>query len=139
MPTVPWIEVDTPVAPEALIMASRLEVRSLRQVPGFLMASMRLLRQACRAPGALGVSLKAELLKRTFWTVSAWTDKAAVYAYAATEPHKTTMRRKRAVMRDSTFLFWEVPADQLPLAWDEVQRRISQERDPDRGAGPASS
>ncbi|MFI7438839.1 DUF3291 domain-containing protein [Nonomuraea indica] len=137
MPTVPWINVDTPVAPEALIMASRLEVRSLRQVPGFLMASMRLLRQARRAPGALGVALKTELLKRTFWTVSAWTDKAAVHAYAATEPHRTTMRRKRAVMRESTFLFWQVPADQLPIAWDEVQRRILQQRDSDRGPAPA--
>ncbi|MEU4703702.1 hypothetical protein [Nonomuraea dietziae] len=56
MPTVPWIKVDTPVGPDALIMASRLEVRSLRQVPGFLMASMTLLRQARRSPGALGVS-----------------------------------------------------------------------------------
>ncbi|MEV4163442.1 DUF3291 domain-containing protein [Nonomuraea dietziae] len=134
MPTVPWIKVDTPVAPDALIMASRLEVRSLRQVPGFLMASMTLLRQARRSPGALGVSLKAELLKRTFWTVSAWTDKAAVHAYAATEPHRTTMRRKRAVMRESTFIFWTVPAEQLPIEWDQVQNRIAQERDSDRGS-----
>ncbi|MEV0197185.1 DUF3291 domain-containing protein [Nonomuraea sp. NPDC050691] len=128
MPTVPWTRVGVPAHPETLIMASRLEVRSLRQVPGFLVASLRLLRQARQAPGALGVSLKAELLKRTFWTVSAWNDKAAVYAYSAAEPHKSTMRRQRAVMKESTFVFWTLPADQLPVAWDQVRERIAHER-----------
>lgn len=73
MPTLPWM---TPQAPgpgaEALVMASRLEVRSLRHVPGFFLASMALLRQARRSPGALGLSLRAQLPRRTFWTVSAW-------------------------------------------------------------------
>ncbi|WP_217370352.1 antibiotic biosynthesis monooxygenase [Nonomuraea antri] len=124
----PWIRVGTPARPETLIMASRLEVRSLRQVPGFLLASLRLLRQARQAPGALGVSLQADLRKRTFWTVSAWSDKAAVYAYAAAEPHKSTMRRQKASMRESTFVFWTMPADELPVAWDQVRDRIARER-----------
>ncbi|MFI6818996.1 hypothetical protein ACIBG7_41840 [Nonomuraea sp. NPDC050328] len=131
MPTIPWIRVGTPPHPETLVMASRLEVRSLRQVPGFLTASLRLLLQARRAPGALGVSLQAELFKRTFWTVSAWTDKAAVYAYSAAEPHRSTMRRQRAVMRESTFVFWTMPADQLPVQWDQVRDRIARERSTD--------
>ncbi|WP_326824662.1 DUF3291 domain-containing protein [Streptosporangium sp. NBC_01639] len=138
MPTIPWIRVEPPVAPEALVMASRLEVKSLRQVPGFLMASVTLLRQARRSPGALGVALKAELFKRTFWTVSAWTDRAAVQAYAVTEPHKSTMRRKRAVMRESTFVFWTVPTGELPITWDQVRHRLARERDADRGSTPAS-
>lgn len=129
MPTLPWITVNQPATgDEPLVMASRLEVRSLRQVPGFLLSSLALLQQARRSPGALGVALKADLLKRTFWTVSAWTDKAAVHAYAATEPHKSTMRRKRAVMRESTFVFWNAPAGALPIDWDEVRSRIAAER-----------
>ncbi|GIH75506.1 hypothetical protein Plo01_19350 [Planobispora longispora] len=100
----------------------------MRQVPGFFLASLRLLRQARRAPGALGVSLKAELFKRTFWTVSAWNDKASIYAYSSAEPHKSTMRRQRAVMRESTFIFWTMPAAQLPVAWDQVRERIAYER-----------
>lgn len=128
MPTIPWMTVDHPSAPEALVMASRLEVTSLRQVPGFLMASMALLLQARRSPGALGVSLKADLLKRTFWTVSAWTDRQAVHAYAAAEPHRSTMRRKRAVMKESTFVFWTAPAADLPIDWDDAHRRIAEER-----------
>lgn len=128
MPTIPWIKVESPTAPEALVMASRFEVTSLRQVPGFLLAAMRVWRQALKSPGALGVSLKAQPFKRTFWTLSAWTDKAAINGYATTEPHKSTMRGKRAVMKDSTFVFWTTPAHDLPITWDEAHRRIADER-----------
>ncbi|GAA3217300.1 DUF3291 domain-containing protein [Actinocorallia longicatena] len=128
MPTIPWITVEQPSSAEVLVMASRLEVKALHQVPGFLLASMRLLLQARRSPGALGVSLKAEPFARTFWTLSAWTDQKAVNAYAAAEPHRSTMRAKRAVMKDSTFVFWTAPATGLPLSWEEAHRRIEAER-----------
>jgi hypothetical protein len=129
MPTLPWIAPNT-AAPEveATVMASRLEVKSLRQVPGFFLASMKLWRQARRSDGAWGLSLRAQLLKRTFWTVSAWSDKKALYAYAGAEPHKSTMKRLRNVMKDSTFVFWNVPVSELPITYEEVERRIAEER-----------
>ncbi|WP_131742333.1 DUF3291 domain-containing protein [Actinomadura roseirufa] len=127
MPTLPWTPVeDAPPGTEVLVMASRLEVRSLRHVPGFMLASFALLRQARGSAGAHGVSLKAEPLKRTFWTLSAWSGKDALQAYAAAEPHASTMRAKRAVMRDSTFVFWTVDAADLPVDWAEAQRRIAE-------------
>ncbi|MDL4817502.1 DUF3291 domain-containing protein [Actinomadura opuntiae] len=140
MPTLPW----TPVAaadPEAgvTVMASRLEVRSLRHVPGFLLASLSLLRQARRSDGAHGVTLKAQLFGRTFWTLSAWRDEQAIKAYAAAEPHRSTMRAKRAVMRDSTFVFWRAKAADLPITWEEAQRRISESRKPETSGRPRSS
>ncbi|MFQ6325361.1 hypothetical protein ACLMAL_04390 [Nocardia sp. CWNU-33] len=69
------------------------------------------------------------MLKGTFWTYSAWTDKAAIYAYAGAEPHKSTVRRKRKVMREATFVFFTAPVDELPVSWDEVRRRIAEERE----------
>lgn len=129
MPTLPWSEPHAPgPGAEALVMASRFEVRSLRDVPGFFLASITVWRQARRSPGAWGVALKAQPLRRTFWTVSAWSDRAAVGTYARTEPHLSTMRRKRSVMRDSTFVFWSVPAAELPITWSEVERRVAAER-----------
>ncbi|WP_194819960.1 DUF3291 domain-containing protein [Nocardia sp. XZ_19_385] len=129
MPTIPWITVTTPTTPEVQCMASRLEVKSVRDAPGFLISSLKLWRQARRSPGVLGVALKAEILKGTFWTYSAWTDKSAIYAYAAAEPHKSTVERKRKVMREATFVFFDAPADELPVSWDEIGRRIAEERD----------
>ncbi|MFC5180286.1 DUF3291 domain-containing protein [Actinomadura harenae] len=129
MPTLPWTTPERPASgAEALVMASRLEVRSLRYLPGFLLASMALLRQARSSPGAWGLSLRAEPLRRTFWTLSAWSDRDALDAYASAEPHRSTMRAKRKVMRESTFVFWNVPASDLPVAWSEVERRIAEKR-----------
>ncbi|MFI6476689.1 hypothetical protein ACIBH1_02080 [Nonomuraea sp. NPDC050663] len=128
MPTIPWIKTGDHDG-EAVVMASRLEVKSLRHVPRFFLKSISVWRQALRSPGALGVSLRADLTKRTFWTVSAWSDKKAVYAYAAAEPHKTTMRKLRGVMKESTFVFWQADAGTLPIDWTEIERRITAERD----------
>lgn len=127
MPTLPWIPMED-AAPdaEAVVMASRFEVRSLRHVPGFFLASLALLRQARTSPGTHGFTLKAELTKRTFWTLSAWRDDASLRAYAAAEPHRSTMRRKRGVMRDSTFVYWKVTGAELPIAWDDARRRLAE-------------
>ncbi|MEV6771780.1 hypothetical protein AB0N05_24465 [Nocardia sp. NPDC051030] len=129
MPTIPWMTVCTPTTPEVQCMASRLEVKSLLNAPGFLIASLALWRQARRSPGVLGLALKAQILKGTFWTYSAWTDKSAIYAYAGAEPHKSTVARKRKVMREATFAFFTASADELPLSWDEIRRRIDEQRD----------
>ncbi|MFE3190838.1 hypothetical protein ACFXHA_17640 [Nocardia sp. NPDC059240] len=121
--------VGTPASAEVQCMASRLEVENLRSAPGFLMASLALWWQARRSPGALGVALKAEMFKGVFWTYSAWENKAAIYAYAGAEPHKSTVARKRKVMREATFVFFDAPVVELPLSWDEIRRRIAEQRD----------
>lgn len=110
-------------------MASRLEVNSWLDAPGFLIASLALWRQARRSPGALGVGLKAEMSKGIFWTYSAWEDRAAIYAYAGAEPHRSTVARKRKVMREATFVFFTAPANEPPLSWAEISRRIAEQRD----------
>jgi hypothetical protein len=72
---------------DPLIMGSRFELTSAWRSPGFLAHAMRIWRQARRSPGILGVSLRAHPLRGTFWTLSAWTDEAALQAFARTDPH----------------------------------------------------
>ncbi|MFI8289154.1 DUF4188 domain-containing protein [Streptomyces sp. ms191] len=128
MPTLPWT-VPNQARPgtRAQVMASRFEVRSLKDVPRFFLKSLAAWRQVRSAPGALGASLIAQPLKRTFYTLSAWEDRDALSAYARAEPHRSIMRGLRSTMRDSTFTFWEVPVEQLPLDWDEARRRLAAE------------
>lgn len=137
MPTLPW---TTPNPPQpdsrALVMASRLEVRSLKDVPRFFLRSLAAWRQVRRAPGAVGASLIAEPLKRTFWTLSAWEDRSALYTYAQAEPHRTIMTGLRPTMRESVFTFWEVPAAELPVDWSEAKRRLAEQQAADRGESP---
>lgn len=128
MPTLPWVTPNAaPPHAQAFVMASRFEVRSLRDVPRFFWKSLAAWRQVRSAPGAYGASLIAQPMKRVFYTLSAWESRDALYVYARTEPHRGIMTGLRATMRDSTFTFWEVPAGQLPIAWDDAKRRIAEQ------------
>jgi len=125
MPTLPWTTPKNAVAgAEAFVMASRLEVTSLRTVPRFFLRSLAAWWQVKGAPGLLGASLVAEPFKRTFWTVSAWDGRGSLYEYAKTNPHADIMRGFRPLMRRTTFLTWTVPAGELPIGWDDAKRRL---------------
>lgn len=126
MPTLPWIS-GPEAAPgaEALVMASRFRVRGFRHVLPFFIAAMRVHAQVRKADGMLGVTLVAHPLRREFRTLSAWRDRASLDAMVAAEPHRSTMRGQRAALGDATFTFWTVPAAQLPLQWEDADRRLA--------------
>jgi quinol monooxygenase YgiN len=128
MPTLPWtIPNPAPPGTHAYAMASRFEVRSAADVPRFFLKSLAAWRQVRSAPGCLGASLIAQPLRRVFYTLSAWQDRDALYAFAAAQPHRGIMASLRPTMRSATFTFWDVPTGQLPLSWDDAQRRLSEQ------------
>lgn len=129
---IPWIPIEQPGAgPEVQVMGSRFELKSAWRSPQFLIYSLRLWRQARRSAGILGVSLRAQPMAGVFWTLSAWTSRQALTAFAGTDPHATAMKRIRPWMRESTFRFWPVPAGDITDTafrpadlWAQAQRRI---------------
>lgn len=124
----PWSAAGTPPAgQDAYVMASRFELTSIWRSPAFLTQAVRAWRQARRSPGVCGVTLRAELLQRRYWTLSAWTGEAALQEFARTEPHRTIMRRVQPWARTATFRFWTAPAGQLTPGqlWPEAERRIN--------------
>ncbi|MFJ8739795.1 DUF3291 domain-containing protein [Embleya sp. NPDC127516] len=142
MPTLPWTT-QNPATPgtRALVMASRFEVRSAKDVPKFFLKSLSAWRQVKSAPGAVGASLIAQPLKRVFFTLSAWESREALDTFVRTEPHRGIMGTLRPTMRTSTFTFWEVPVEDLPIAWPVAREHLAeQERRNGTGAvGPAGS
>lgn len=111
---IPWTQIHRPDAgPAAVVMASRFELTTAVRSPLFLAHSLRLWRQARQSAGILGVSLRAQPLKGTFWTLSAWTGQQALAAFAGTDPHASSMRRIRPWMKNATFRFWSVPASEI--------------------------
>jgi hypothetical protein len=126
MPTLPWTASQfTPPADEPItVMASRLELRRHRDIPSFLVAALKIRRQMLSSPGALGLSLIARPLRRTFWTLSAWQDEAALSRAVGREPHRQIMKHFRPRMAGSAFVTWTAPATALPIAWDEALPRL---------------
>ena len=125
MPTLPWTATDTTAATTGgrpLVMASRFELRSFRDVLPFLRDAMRVRALVRRSPGALGVSLVARPLRREFATLSAWQDRASLDAMVRAEPHRSVMGRHRAAMAGSKFVFY-APVD-YPPTWEEAYREL---------------
>ena len=125
---IPWTSTSQPTLPtDVMIMASRFELTTAWHSPAFLVRSLRVWRQARRSPGALGMSLRAQPLRATFWTLSAWTDRDALSRFARAEPHQTVMRTARPAMKASVFRFWTIPAGDLrPVElWIDAQARVA--------------
>jgi heme-degrading monooxygenase HmoA len=127
MPALPWKRTED-VDPDAelVVMGSRLPLRSHLRIPGFLAATLRIRGQLATAPGLVGYALDAQLLAKTFWTVSAWRSREELKAFAATDPHRRDVGRIRPRMAPTTFVFWTARAGELPIAWDDVRRRITE-------------
>jgi hypothetical protein len=126
MPTLPWTTVDPDPTGEVVVMASWFRVRGHRHVLPFLLDALRVHRQVRAADGVVGVALEARLLRREFRTLSAWRDRAALDAVVGREPHRSVMRRQRAAMDGSTFVFWTLPAGEVPT-WDDAGRRLTEQ------------
>ena len=124
MPALPWTTVDPDPTGEVVVMASWFRVRGPRDVLPFLLDAMRVHRQVRAADGAVGVALEVRPLRREFRTLSAWRDRAALDALVGREPHRSIMRRHRPAMAGSAFVFWTLPAGQVPT-WDDAGRRLA--------------
>ncbi|WP_218782423.1 DUF3291 domain-containing protein [Streptomyces sp. BR123] len=125
----PW---TTPTAPapdaEVYVMASRFETKTLLGALRFALRSPGIVLQIRKAPGAHGAALRARIGARTFLTLSAWENRDALHRFARSEPHRSNARAAAAFMKDSAFTFWTAPASELPIGWEEAERRLAAEQ-----------
>jgi hypothetical protein len=137
MPALPWVE-RQPIDPDRgyVVMASRLPLRSYRFVPGFLLDTLRIRRQLATAGGLVGYALHAQLVRKTFWTFSVWSDQEDLDAFAAADPHQGIIRRLHARMAQSSFAFLRLRGAEIPLNWEA---RMSLADDAARSAHTASA
>ena len=125
MPAIPWTSfIDADPQREYLVMASRLPLRSYRQVPQFLRLTLAVQRQLAASEGLVGYSLLAQVTKKTFWTLSVWEDAERLAAFARAMPHAEVLRRLRPHMAPTTFTTWEVPGRALPVSWEDATARL---------------
>lgn len=124
MLTIPWTSAKKQPQTAALVQVSRLELARKRDVPGFLIAALRIRRLTLRIPGAGGLSLRAQPLRRTFWTLSTWHDEAAIGEFMRTPGHRAVMVKYRDRMAGSHFHTWS-RADQSvgTPSWVDAHRR----------------
>jgi hypothetical protein len=90
MPTMlvlPWLWTGQPRPENALLFASRFDSTGIRQGWRLFTGGIRLYVAVLRAPGALGVSLRAHPVSGRYYTLSLWKDQQSLVAFAHDPAH----------------------------------------------------
>jgi hypothetical protein len=91
-------------------------------LPQFIWYSLRSARQAERARGFLGGRIAREA-GNAFWTVTAWTDEAAMREYRGSGAHQKAMPKLLDWCDEASIVHWQQPSAELP-DWQESYRRM---------------
>jgi quinol monooxygenase YgiN len=105
-----------------VLAVTRLSVRSLRFLPGFIWHAVRSERQARNAQGCVATDVRREKLL-VFWTRTAWRDEAAMRAYMTSGAHKKVMPKLRHWCNEASVVHWSDAVGQLP-DWNLAQERL---------------
>ena len=105
-----------------VISVTRLRLRSVRFIPWFWLHTFLSLRQARRAPGLLRGMLLVDR-NRAYWTMSCWSDEAAMRAYVASGQHRKAMALLPAWCDEGSSVHWTQADGTLP-SWSEAATRM---------------
>lgn len=119
------------------ISITRLRLRSLRFLPEFAIRSLRSTRQIRRSPGFLAGRFATEGL-RGFWTITAWSEDAAMRHYRNSEDHGRAMPKLLAWCDEASLVHWPQEDAALPSPAEALRRmvehgRLSKVRHPSTG------
>jgi hypothetical protein len=103
------------------VSLTRLHVRAWYYVPAFLIHAARSSRQAQESAGYLRGALSADPAHLTSWTVTFWTDEAAMRAYRTAEPHRSAMTRLPKWCDEASVAHREQVTDEIPTAAEALQ------------------
>ena len=126
MPALPWTNGPHQPAPgeELHALTSTLPLTHYRDVPRFLRWTMKIRRQLATAEGCAGYSLDARLLRKTFFTLSAWQDSEAMNRFVRSGQHATMLADMAGRLGQSTFVESSIPGTGLPLDWAAARQRL---------------
>jgi hypothetical protein len=132
MPALPWT--TGPFKPtddqELHVLTSTLPLASYRDVPRFLRWAMQIRKQLATTDGVAGYSLDARLLRKTFYTLSAWQDRDAMNRFVHSGQHAAMLADMAGRLGQSTFVESSTHANALPLDWAGAKQRLANARRP---------
>src|SRR6516162_3214867 len=126
MPALPWTTGPYAVGDAQLhVLASTLPLARYRDLPRFLRWTMKIRKQLATTDGCAGYSLDAHLLRKTFYTLSAWQDRDAMNRFVQSGRHAAMLADMAGRLGQSTFVESSTGADGLPLDWAAAKQRLT--------------
>lgn len=108
----------------AFISVTRLRVRSLLYLPGFLWDTARSVRQVQRSSGFLGGRLLVNA-PYVYWTMTVWQDEAAMNAYRTGGAHRRAMPKLLDWCDEAALVHWTQESPEIP-AWQQAQQHMAE-------------
>lgn len=119
----------------AFISVTRLRIRSVRYLPGFMLEAVRARQQATRAKGFLGGALLQDRAW-AFWTLTMWNSEECMRAYMLGGSHRAAMPKLLNWCDEASVVHWTQNGETLP-SWEEADRRMRQEGRPSKVRNPS--
>lgn len=126
----------TSMAAGSIVSVTRLRVRAARYLPPFLVAALRIGRQARASQGFIDGIITSESAW-AYWTLTVWRDEAAMRGFRSAGVHGATMRRLLDWCDEASYVHWQQDAGDLPslaVAHERMSRhgKLSKVRHPSR-------
>ena len=105
------------------VSITRLRLRGFWDMLSFVWHTIPSSRQVQRATGYLGGATARESGGLIFWTVTVWTDLAAMKNFRNTGAHLAAMRRLIDICNEASYAHWQQDGSDLPSP-EEAHRRM---------------
>jgi hypothetical protein len=90
-----------------------------------LRTTRSLVRELQRSDGLVGYALRAEIARKTFWTVSAWTTHDHLEQFVHSAAHLGAMSRMSPHIDQARIETTVAAGAAIPPAWDDVRRALT--------------
>lgn len=126
MPALPW-RPTRPIDPTAtyVVTTTKLPLRSHRHTPRTMLATWRIIRALRREDGLVGYALKADLVHKTYWTVSAWNDHDDLAGFVSSTAHCDAMAALGPRLVDARIETVDLIGHELPPSWRTLAHQLS--------------
>jgi hypothetical protein len=106
-----------------IISITRLHLRSIRFLPGFLWYARLSFKQALRTPGNLGVKLR-KTKGLAFWTLTMWQNNQAIRAFVPASPHREAMQKLPHWCDEAAFADWQQQDTSDWPSWEVATEKL---------------
>ncbi|HEY9744708.1 MAG TPA: hypothetical protein V6C99_00665 [Oculatellaceae cyanobacterium] len=107
-------------------LASALPLKRYRDVPRFLLWTLRIRKQLATAAGLAGYRLRVDLLHKRFETLSAWESSEHMMNFVRSGFHSRMLVDMKGRLGASLFTEWQAGRQELPLTWQISTQKLKE-------------